>query len=80
VNSQDDYKRVEHVPIMVANLNGVGHGGTYWQPNGGRAAATVVAWLDWQLRGDLKAARTFVGADCGLCRAKDWTVQKKRFD
>jgi hypothetical protein len=80
VNSQDDYKRIEHVPIMVANLNGVGHGGTYWQPNGGKAAATVVAWLNWQLRGDGKAARTFVGADCGLCRDKGWTVQKKRID
>jgi hypothetical protein len=80
VNSQDDFMRINHVPIMVANLDGVGHGGTYWQPNGGKAAAVVVAWLDWQLRGDKAAARKFVGADCGLCRDKDWTVQKKHID
>ncbi len=80
VNSQNDFERIEHVPIMVANLNGVGHGGTYWQPNGGRAAAVVVAWLDWQLRGDKDAARTFVGANCGLCRDQAWTIQKKHID
>jgi len=79
-NSQNDFEHIEHVPIMVANLNGVGHGGTYWQPNGGRAAAVVVAWLDWQLRGDKNAARTFLGADCGLCRDHAWTVQKKHMD
>lgn len=80
VNSQDDYSHVNHVPIMVANLDGVGHGGTYWQPNGGRAAVTVVAWLDWQLRGDTAAAKKFVGAACGLCRDPDWTIQKKKID
>jgi len=80
VNSQDDYKHINHVPIMLANLNGVGHGGTYWQPNGGKAATTVVAWLDWQLRGDKNAARNFVGKDCKLCRDEVWTIQKKRID
>lgn len=79
-NSQDDYRRIERVPVFMANLKGVGHGGTYWQPNGGRAATVLVAWLDWQLRGDARAARTFVGAECGLCRDKAWTVQKKRID
>lgn len=39
----------------------VGHAGTYREPNGGRAAAAVVAWLDWQLRRDRRAAKTFVG-------------------
>jgi hypothetical protein len=77
-NSQDDFRRIDQVPVFMANLKGVGHGGTYWQPNGGRAAAVVVAWLDWQLRGDMFAGRTFLGADCGLCRDSAWTVQKKR--
>ena len=39
----------------VANLP-VGHGGTYSEPNGGAAAQVAVAWLNWQLRGDAKAA------------------------
>lgn len=79
-NSQDDFRRIDRVPVFVANLIGVGHGGTYWQPNGGKAAATVVAWLDWQLRGDMKAARAFIGSDCALCRDPSWAIQKKRID
>jgi dienelactone hydrolase len=79
-NSQDDFSRIDQVPVVVANLKGVGHGGTYWEPNGGKAAATVVAWLDWHLRGDARAKRLFVGADCGLCRDTAWSVQKKRID
>jgi hypothetical protein len=79
-NSQDDFSRIDHVPVVVANLKGVGHGGTYWEPNGGKAAAVVVAWLDWQLRGDARAKHLFVGADCGLCKDAAWSVQKKRID
>jgi dienelactone hydrolase len=71
-NGMDDFKRIRHVPAYVGNLVGVGHGGTYWQPNGGKAAAAVVAWLEWQLRGDEEAKRMFVGEDCGLCRDPAW--------
>ncbi len=80
VNAMDDFKRLDKVPVFIADLKGVGHGGTYWQPNGGAAARVVVAWLDWQLRGDAKAARMFTGKDCGLCRDQAWTVQRKRID
>jgi predicted acyl esterase len=71
-NGMDDFKRIRHVPAYLGNILGVGHGGTYWQPNGGKAAAAVVAWLEWQLRGDRKAAENFVGPDCGLCRDPAW--------
>jgi hypothetical protein len=79
-NSQDDFSRIDHVPVFLANLKGVGHGGTYWEPNGGRAATVVVAWLDWQLRGDVRAKRLFVGADCGLCKDSAWSAQSKRMN
>jgi hypothetical protein len=79
-NGMDDFKRIEHVPVFVADLKGVGHGGTYWEPNGGKAAATVVAWLDWQLRGDARAAQMFRGKNCTLCGDPAWVVQKKRID
>lgn len=79
-NAKDDFSRISHVPVVLANLQGVGHGGTYWEPNGGRAATTVVSWLEWQLRGDARAAASFKGRDCGLCRNKDWTIEKKRVD
>jgi hypothetical protein len=75
-NGMDDYARLAHVPVAVANLP-VGHGGTFQQPNGGEAASVAVSWLDWQLRGDATAAQRFVGADCGLCRDSRWTYESK---
>jgi dienelactone hydrolase len=79
-NGGDDVKRINHIPVFYANLLGVGHGGTYSEPNGGKAATAVVAWLDWQLRGDKNAARSFVGKDCKLCTDKAWQVEKKKID
>jgi hypothetical protein len=78
-NGEDDFKRIERVPVMVANLD-VGHGGTFMQPNGGLEASVAVSWLDWQLKGDAKAAKRFVGAECGLCKDSKWKVQKKNLD
>ena len=75
-NGMDDFKTIDTVPVMAANLD-VGHGGTFIQPNGGRAASVAVSWLDWQLKGDPEAAKRFTGDDCGLCKNPDWTLQKK---
>lgn len=80
VNAMDDYRRLDRVPVFIADLKGVGHGGTYWQPNGGEAARVVVAWLQWQLRGDAKAGQLFKGKDCGLCRDGAWVVQRKMME
>jgi hypothetical protein len=77
-NGTDDFKRIDKVPVFLGNVLKVGHGGTYWEPNGGKAAAAVVAWLDWQLRNDQKAAKTFLGKNCGLCTDPAWTVEKKK--
>jgi hypothetical protein len=78
-NGEDDFKRIEHVPAMVANLD-VGHGGTFLQPNGGPAASVAVSWLDWQLKGDTQAAKRFTGPQCGLCGDPAWKVERKRLD
>jgi dienelactone hydrolase len=76
-NGMDDFKRIEHVPVVAANIQ-VGHGGTYFQPNGGAAASVAVSWLQWQLRGDKAAQARFVGKDCGLCKDPQWTLEKKK--
>ena len=76
-NGMDDFRRIRQVPAFVGNLIGVGHGGTYWQPNGGKAAAAVVAWLDWQLRGDRKGAQLFEGPDCTICKDPAWTIERR---
>lgn len=79
VNGMDDYANINHVPAAVANLP-VGHGGTYFEENGGEAAQVAVNWLEWQLRGDREAATWFVGDDCVLCTDAEWTLEMKNFD
>jgi len=75
-NGMDDYAKIDHVPVAVANID-KGHGGTYWEPNGGAAAQVVIDWLAWQLRGSADAARAFVGARCGLCADPAWDYMSK---
>jgi len=75
-NGMDDFARIDHVPVAVANID-VGHGGTFDMPNGGKAATVAVNWLQWQLRGDRKAALYFIGSDCSLCQDEDWTLERK---
>jgi hypothetical protein len=77
-NGMDDFKRISHVPVAIANLP-VGHGGTFNEPNGGAAASVAVSWLNWQLRGDDQSAKRFVGEDCGLCKDPQWSLQRKQF-
>jgi dienelactone hydrolase len=75
-NAEDDFRRIEGVPLFNANLN-VGHGGTYRHVNGGWFGEVGVAWLDWRLKGDKTAGKMFEGASCGLCVDPAWTVKKK---
>jgi hypothetical protein len=79
-NGMDDFARISGVPAFMGNIVNATHVGTYWEPYGGKAAAAVVAWLDWQLRGDRHAARTFVGSRCSLCTDPAWDIQKKNID
>lgn len=77
-NGMDDFSKINHVPVAVASIN-KGHGGTYWEPNGGQAAQIAVDWLQWQLRGDETAAQTFIGEHCGLCQDPEWDFDMKGF-
>ncbi|MGE5449324.1 MAG: sialate O-acetylesterase, partial [Bacteroidales bacterium] len=75
-NGMDDFKRINHVPVFVANMD-VGHGGTYSQPHGGEFAKVATAWFQWQLKGDKEAAKMFTGDPCGLSNSTVWKVEKK---
>jgi hypothetical protein len=75
-NGMDDFRRINHVPVFVANMD-VGHGGTYSQPHGGEFARVATAWYKWQLKGDDEAGRMFTGDPCGLSRSAEWVVDKK---
>ena len=76
-NSNDDFKRITKVPAFRAYKDGVGHGGTYTQPNGGDFGKVAVALLEWQFKGDQEAGKMFLGANCGLCQNTKWHVEKK---
>lgn len=75
-NGMDDFKRIDHVPAFVCNLN-VGHGGTYGRPYGGEFAKVATAWLKWQLKNDDEAGKMFTGNPCGLSQVEGWTTDKK---
>ena len=79
-NTEDDFERIDSVPVFRAWREKTGHSGTYREPGGGAFAPVGVAWLSWQLKGDKTAARMFTGADCGLCTHPEWHVKKKRID
>jgi hypothetical protein len=74
-NGMDDFHRINHVPACAANLP-VGHGGTYGQPHGGEFSVVALAWLQWQLKGDKKAALMFKGDDNLLQKREGWTLEK----
>ncbi|WP_114751354.1 poly(ethylene terephthalate) hydrolase family protein [Pleomorphovibrio marinus] len=76
-NGMDDFKRIDHVPVFVGNLD-VGHGGTYAQPYGGDYAKVATAWYQWQLKGDQEAAKLFSGSSPGLAEWPGWKVEKKQ--
>lgn len=77
--AEGDFTALTKVPVFNANID-VGHGGTWREPGGGAMGAAAIAWLDWRLKGDAKAGKTFAGKDCGLCTDARWTVKTKNMD
>jgi hypothetical protein len=80
VNSNDDFAHLTSIPALRGYERGVGHGGTYRQPNGGEFAGVAIAWLNWQLKGDQRSALMFRGENCGLYGNPRWVVHKKNID
>ena len=76
-NGMDDFNRIDHVPVFVANLD-VGHGGTYGQPHGGEFAKVATAWFQWQLKNDKEAGKMFTGNPSGLSKNPEWKVDRKK--
>lgn len=79
-NANANFELISRVPALRAYARGVLHSGTYGERNGGEFAGVAVAWLDWQLKGDSRARRLFVGKDCGLCVNPHWVVKSKRLE
>ena len=71
-----DFARLTRVPSAVISID-VGHRGTFSQANGGPVAQAVVAWLEWQFRGDTKSAGWFSGPRCQLCVDPAWEIERR---
>ena len=74
-NGMDDFHRINNVPAFAANYP-VGHGGTYGEQYGGEFSVVALAWLNWQLKGDNKAAEMFKGNEPLLGKREKWTIEK----
>ncbi|MEO8306900.1 MAG: alpha/beta hydrolase [Pseudomonadota bacterium] len=60
-----------NLPMFLASYPLVQHSGAYVAPDR-EWTRVVLAWLDWQLKGDRKARDQFVGGHCGLCTNTAW--------
>src|SRR5687768_14152738 len=55
-----DYSRLPSgTPAWKGNIDRVGHGGTYYESNGGLYAKAMVNWLEWLFRGQ-SSGRTYL--------------------
>jgi acetyl esterase/lipase len=59
------------LPIFLASLPPLAHSGAFVEPDR-EWSRVVLAWLDWQLKGDREARAQFVGERCGLCTNAAW--------
>ena len=61
---------------VLYNLKGqptIELGGTYREPHGGEFTVVALAWLNWQLKGDMESAKLFKNGE--LKKRKDWTLE-----
>jgi len=63
--------------VYKANLD-TGHGGTYSATNGGKFGKAVVAYLQWQWRGDQASKAILLNSSSPSSLVKDnWSVEFK---
>ena len=77
-NALDDFKLIDNVPVVFANLP-VGHLGTYQDDFGGEFSQVALKWLDWQLKGKDSDSSFFLGDSSARAGYPDWTVVNKNF-
>jgi hypothetical protein len=80
-NGERDYDSISAlgIPIVLFSKAGAGHGGDLGAKNGGDFTKVNLAWLNWQLKGDVTATGKgfLVGASCTFCTNSAWEVKSK---
>lgn len=77
-NGTDDFKQLSGtMPAFICNLEGIGHGGTYMQPNGGDYAKVATAWLNLWLKNNKESGTMFTGTEPGIGKMAGWTFDRK---
>ncbi|MDD3431191.1 MAG: alpha/beta hydrolase [Bacteroidales bacterium] len=72
-----DYDRINNVPVVFANHETAGHGGTFTEEFGGSFAKMALDWLDWQFKNKDNSA-VFLKND--LSNYPSWTIKSKGFN
>ena len=79
-NGERDYDNISALglPIMLFSKN-IGHGGDLGSARGGDFTKINLAWLNWQLKGDVGATGkgVLVGSSCAYCSNSQWEVKSK---
>ena len=80
-NGERDYDNISGlgIPVILFSKSGAGHGGDLGAKNGGDFTKVNLAWLNWQLKGDLTATGKgfLVGSSCTFCANSTWEVKSK---
>ena len=78
-NGRDDFKVINHVPVVLATYPSVGHLATYQDHQGGAFGQMARTWLDYQLKGKKQYENLFRYSDKGN-DFEGWEITQKGFD
>ena len=77
-NGERDYQSLSAlgVPILLFSKD-LGHGGDLFSAHGGDFTKIDLAWLDWQLKGDVGATGKglLIGSTCPYCSDSAWEMK-----
>ena len=82
-NGMRDYDNLSAggTPILLFSKD-LGHGGDLFSARGGDFTKINLAWLNWQLKGDMGATGKgmLVGAGCSYCSGGAWEMKTKNIE
>ena len=77
-NAQTDFGSITKVPVVWADLPTAGHGGTYWDSQGGEFGRMALKWMDWHLKSFIQNANIFLKPSVTKM-FPNWKIQNKNF-